>query len=125
MIPAWLKRARDDGTAHRAVTLRLCPRCRAPVLTGLDAEWCAISTQCDPTPLTPLGEAVALLSGRQTYTLTPGRNRKELDYRDEWRIAKPTKNPVLAEHKCGALNLSAFAAPPPERKATIGEHPEY
>lgn len=111
MIPAWLKR-RQTGDTSRAATLRLCPTCKRPVLTGLDADHLALKATCDPTPLTALGEAVALITGRRTYTLTPGKDRKELDYRDEWRIANPTKNPILASHQCRpTVNLAAFSTP--------------
>lgn len=115
MIPAWL-RHRLAGQAHRAAALRLCQRCHRPVLVGLDADNCALTATCDPIALTPLGEAVALLTGRATYALTPGQDRKELDYRDEWRIANPTKNPVLAAHHCNGIDLTPFAQPAPAPK---------
>lgn len=116
MIPTWLKR-RHIGDTSRAVTIRLCPTCRAPVLVGLDADHLALKATCDPTPLSALGEAVALVTGRTTYTLTPGKDRKELDYRDEWRIANPTRNPILAAHQCHGISLAPFAAPPAQKKA--------
>lgn len=116
MIPAWLQRTLA-GRHHRAAALRLCTKCKAPVIVGLDADHCALTAECDPIPLTPLGEAIALITGRRTYTLTPGPDRKELDYRDEWRIQTPTKNPILAQHKCGAVNLAPFAHQPPRKSA--------
>jgi hypothetical protein len=105
MIPTWLQRSRSGAT--RATGIRLCPKCRAPILTGLDAEICAFTVRVDPTPITPLGEAIALLQGRATYNLADGPNRKELDLRDQWRITMPRKYPVLPEHRCGQP-LDAF-----------------
>lgn len=125
MIPAWLQR-RQAGDTTRAATIRLCPSCRAPVLVGYDADHLALKAVCDPTPLTPLGEAVALITGRTTYALTPGRDRKELDYRDEWRIGHPTRNPILAAHQCDGIDLRPFAQPPePKKKADANEQCPY
>jgi hypothetical protein len=96
----------------RAATLRLCTRCRAPIITGLDADRAAITAYCDPTPLTQFGEAVALLQGRFTYDLTSCNGRKELWHRYSWNIGKFT-DPVLAAHRCGQP-MNAFTAPLPE-----------
>ena len=105
MIPAWLQRSQTGTT--RAASIRLCPKCRAPILTGLDADICALTVRADPTALTPLGEAIALLQGRATYNLADGPGRKELDRRDRWRITAPRKHHVFPEHRCGQP-LNAF-----------------
>lgn len=115
MIPAWLRHARA-GDIHRAVALRLCPRCRAPILTGLDADRAALTARCDPTPLTQFGEAIALITGRTTYDLMPDGDRKTLNPRNEDHIKRPRKYPVIAAHQCGASSLTPFAEPAPPKR---------
>lgn len=100
MIPTWL--AHRIGDTHRAAGLRTCPRCGAPILTGLDNDTAALTARADPTPLTPLGETLALLAGRPTYNLTTTSGRKELHRRDEWHIKGERRYPVIPAHKCGA-----------------------
>ncbi|MBA9003752.1 hypothetical protein [Thermomonospora cellulosilytica] len=121
MIPAWLQRTRAGDTS-RAATLRLCRKCRAPVIVGLDADRAARTAYCDPTPLTELGEAVAVMQNRRTYDLMSGPSRKELSPREADHIRKPRLYPVLAEHKCGAP-LAAFAVPAPARQDIDDEPP--
>lgn len=99
MIPAWLQRLRGDAT--RAAQLRVCTRCDAAVITGLDADMCAIHVRVDPTPIDQIGEAKALLSGRATYDLVGGNRRKELYPREAHHISKPREYPVLPQHRCG------------------------
>jgi hypothetical protein len=118
VTPAWLARGR--GGATRAAGIRLCPKCRAPILTGLDADMCALTVRVDPTPLTELGEAVALLQGRMTYNLASGPSRKELDQREAHHIGAPRKSPVLAQHRCHQP-LDAFAAPAPKIERIVAD----
>lgn len=99
MIPAWLLNT-QAGPNHRAATIRQCPKCKAPILTGLDADKCALTARADPTPITPLGETIALLQTRSTYNLTTMHSRKYLDHRDQWTITMPRRWPVLPEHRC-------------------------
>lgn len=123
MIPPWLQRTRN-GDPTRAATIRLCRTCRAPILAGLDADRAAITVYCDPTPLTPLGEAFAVITGRTTYDLFPGQDRRELWPREAAHITKPRRFPVLAAHKCGAP-LHAFATPTPPRGTGVSDAPPY
>lgn len=124
MIPAWLQRT-HRGDLSRAATLRLCPRCKSPILIGLDADRAAITAHCDPTPLTELGEAVALMQGRKTYDLIPGIKRREIWPRETAHIQQPRRFPVLATHKCGTP-LHAFATPTPKRKdVTANDRPPF
>jgi hypothetical protein len=118
VTPSWIQRGR--GGATRAAGIRLCPKCRAPIITGLDADICAFTVRVDPTPLTPLGEAVAVLQGRTTYNLAGGPGRKELDPREAHHIEKPRRYPVLAEHRCNRP-LDAFAAPAPKKERTVAD----
>jgi hypothetical protein len=121
MTPGWLQRKRATE-ASRAATLRLCPRCKAPVIVGLDADRAAINATCDPTPLSELGEAFALIDGRATYDFGNGPGRKELWHRYEWNITAPRRDPVLATHKCHKP-MAPFAAPTctPTRKAATDD----
>jgi hypothetical protein len=125
-IPAWL---RDHIRANkRTATLTQCRQCAAPILTGLDNDIAALTAKTDPTPITPLGETIALLQGRNTYNLTTNSNgRKELDHRDQWQISAPRKHPVLPEHRCGQP-LNAFAEtirPQQRKKYVVPDEPPY
>lgn len=112
MIPTWLQT--HIGDTWRTATLRTCPRCGAPILTGLDAPRAGYPVKTDPTPLTVLGETVALLSRRATFDLVTIGGRKELNWRDQIMIAGPRRYPVLAEHACGQ-SLTQFAEQIPQR----------
>ncbi len=100
-IPAWILQERR-GEAFRSACLQRCTKCRAPILYGLDADICALSVKTDPTPLTPLGEAIALLDGRRTFTLTEIAGRIEITTRDHWAIGGESPHPVIPEHKCNS-----------------------
>lgn len=100
-VPAWIL-AQRAGEAFRSAGLTRCTHCRAAILYGLDADLCALSVRADPTPLTLLGEVLALMDGRATYSLVTADGRKLLDIRDEWMIAGTRRWPVLPAHKCGA-----------------------
>lgn len=120
MIPGWLQRKRADE-GQRAATLRLCPRCKNPVIVGHDADRAARNVTCDPTPITELGEAFALMQGRFTYCFADNQGRKILWHRHEWNIRAPRRWPVLTEHRCNSP-MAPFAAPLPEtRKATVDD----
>ena len=97
----------------RAVRPRTCPGCGALALEALDAPICAVSVRIDPTPLGPVGEALARLTGRRTYHLHHAGGRHELDRRSAGHIAHApagtTRGDVVAEHACGATPLPAIA----------------
>lgn len=119
MTPRWLQRKLADS--QRAATLRLCPRCKAPIIVGLDDNRAARNVTCDPTPITELGEAYALVQGRTTYCFADDNGRKILWHRYEWNIKAPRRWPVLATHKC-RQPMTPFAAPQPApRKATVND----
>lgn len=126
MIPAWLQAhleatgvADTDGVA-RAIRARTCPRCHAPILTGLDADRCALAVTVDPQPTDVLGEALALVAGRDTYDLAG----LQLIHRDQWRVAGRRRHPVLADHLCNAP-LPRDPNPPLPRRvvAAVTEEP--
>lgn len=61
-LKSWL------GPGHgRAATAHRCPDCRQTIVVGLDSDTCASTARADPTPITPLGETQAVLTGRVTY----------------------------------------------------------
>lgn len=109
MIPAWLQRTLGD--TYRTVRLRTCPRCRAPVLAGLDADICAFSVRADPTPINTLGEAVAALAGRRTFDLVGGGSEKRLYIREEHNINGTRRYPIFPEHRCGQSMTAYFDEP--------------
>lgn len=79
-----------------------CPRCRVLVVVGLDDDSTALTASVDPYPLDPVGETVALLTGRATYDAWPlPDGRVELTRRDRFSIAGPRRVPVVADHECG------------------------
>lgn len=100
--------ARLDTKGGRGVRCGRCRDCRAPILTGLDGDTCAFVARVDCTPLTPLGEVLALLQdGVRTYELrTPGQAFARLVRRDfhaiRSRPAETGRFDVLADHRCHA-----------------------
>jgi hypothetical protein len=86
----------EDGLG-RAAQLRTCPRCRQWVVVGVDHHRCALTVTCDPVDLDPIGEAVAVLAGRNTYELWG----KEIERRDAFKISGGQHQPVIAAHQCG------------------------
>lgn len=123
MIPTWLQRQRGETT--RAAAIRLCPRCKAPTLVGLDADTCALTVRVDPTPINQKGEAVAAFSRRTTYDLTGDGRRKQLDPRRPDHIRRSRRYPVFAQHECGH-DLSQFAVESPTpKKETVSDVPPF
>lgn len=111
MIQPWLQRLLEakgtwngDGIA-RAARAGYCRGCGAVVVRGLDADRAALSVACDPEPLNPLGEFLAVSLGRRTFDLS-WRGRYELNPREPAHIrAAPAqifgKSSVVVEHLCG------------------------
>jgi hypothetical protein len=112
MIATWLQehlencgRWDTDGVS-RAARARRCRSCRQYVLTGLDADRCALPVAVDPDALSARGEAIAILAGKSTYSLRWLSNRLELDRRNRWEIAGASRRlDVLAGHLCGQPSL--------------------
>jgi hypothetical protein len=115
VIPAWL--LAKQGGILRTAHLSQCPKCRAPILRGLDAERAALLATVDIKPIDEIGEVIALTQGRHTYDLVGSRDRKELEYRYEWNIKSKRRYPVHAAHKCGTPPLPA--PPPPPAKYVL------
>lgn len=96
-------RLTETGLSRRARP-RPCARCGIWTIAGLDADRLALEAHCDPTPLTALGEVVALAAGRRTLELVRTRGRLELEQRWADHIADQpagtTRGDVLATHQC-------------------------
>lgn len=107
-IPQWLRDRQADHA--RAAQIRLCAKCAAPVLVGFDADICALTVQIDPTPISELGEAQALMQGRGTYDLIAAKGRREIWHRAEWNITTARRGPVFPAHQCHGPALDP--APP-------------
>lgn len=93
-----------------------CPRCKARTLQGLNDIHLAWTIRVDPAPLGPVGEALALLAGRETAwlrwdTSSSGARRLALTRRDRWDIGAPERSlmwrsaDVVAVHVCDAPRL--------------------
>lgn len=96
----------ENGIGRRAV-VRTCPTCKATTITGLDDDTAALTARVDPHPLTPLGEALALIDGRPTYRLHRDGGRLVLDTRTHLDIqAHPAGTrlgeDILRTHHCGS-----------------------
>ena len=102
---------RDPQTgATRSARAHYCVVCHAVVMRGIDAPFGGMSRDLDPEPLSRLGEALALMGGRRTYTLSWRGDRYEIDTRDMWGIRGSPAGAVVGadvcvEHICGAPEL--------------------
>lgn len=100
----------ETGATRRA-RLRSCPRgCGAWVVFGLDGIVAAREARVDPTPLSALGEALALLEGRYTEALYREGGGYALDPRQPIQIkSRPAgatpREDVLREHRCRSREL--------------------
>lgn len=87
----------DGLTVHPKQTR--CRKCGAAIDVALDPSTIGPIRIINDKPLTALGEALALIAGLDTYTVT----ETGIEWRDKWRIDNcPTeKDDVRADHKCG------------------------
>lgn len=98
-LPPWLL---DHIRANsRNARLHTCRNCGAPILTGHDDDNAALIVTTDPTPIDPLTEALALLTGLTTYDLTNTDRRLQLHRRSRWHISRKTRGVVVPQHRCG------------------------
>lgn len=91
-----------DTGATETARLTRCPRCRRPTWIALEPH--GLARRLDTDPLTPLGEALAILNGRTTCGLYRQANTLRIEPRTLDRIrGHPAATPntdVLLEHKC-------------------------
>ena len=110
-IPNWLlKKLMIDGViGPGGITRKAKPRrckCRAVILTGLDhPTMCALERRVDPDPLTPLGEALALVEGRYTVSLNHEAGAYVLNQRydlqiQDWPASTRHGEDILRQHRC-------------------------
>lgn len=134
MIPNWLAKHLEDAgklgpdRIGRAARAHRCKACGQLILTGLDNDMCASIANADPTPVSPLGEALALIGGRRTYTLHQTTDRLELQIRDRWQIAGSpagTRYDVLPEHTCEAIDLPAAESVRQRYVVALPDQPPY
>ena len=109
----------------RRVSARTCRECHAPILAAIAGDVAGIPAYVDPVPLSPLGEALAVLCGRYTCSLRPAARGLRLDLRDSYHITEAAgsgRYDVVAQHRCGAAPLpealSKLPAPTPRKKET-------
>lgn len=111
-LPDWMARRliaqglMDEATgATRRARAVACERCGLAVWRGIDEEWGGMAVDCDPLPLSRIGEAQAVMYGRRTYELSESGGRLELWRRDRWRIksrpAGTKRMDVVVGHDCG------------------------
>jgi hypothetical protein len=85
-----------------------CERCHRRIVRGLDAYLLASEVRLDPAPLSAVGEALAIIRRRHTWSLTlRGGSRLEIAPRYSWDItAVPAggldRGDVLTAHRCAS-----------------------
>lgn len=84
----------------RTCRTRPCPRCRAPILVGLDADTAALEVRTELANLSPAAEARALIAGRRTYSVRRVSGKYRLYYRDQWNISGEKAEYIVADHRC-------------------------
>lgn len=114
-LPRWLRDRLGTPTRGRGCRATKCIVCRGDVLAGFDEDQCAALVIADPTPLSPLGEALALIEGRRSYRLERYKDGAALWFRSHWQIQgapASTETIVLTDHKCGAPQLPGVEITP-------------
>jgi hypothetical protein len=90
--------------ATRTARAGRCRDCQRSVMVGINANFGGRAVLADPEPLSNLGEALALMSGRSTVELRWLGDRYEIDRRDQFRIrgspAETNGIDVLVIHDC-------------------------
>lgn len=122
------------GRRARAST---CQRCHRAVFVGIDRDWGGMAVECDPEPLSGLGETLALMAHRRTFELWSGIGTMTLDFRDYWRItgrpagrtrAQGGRVDVLVQHDCarvGQLPTGPSVYRVPTRAADLPDDPPF
>lgn len=116
-MPAWLvaQLIRDghidaETRATRRARMSFCPRCRRPVIIGMDADTSrphamAMAVTVDPRPLTALGEIQAKIGGRLTWSYRWIGDRYQLDPRGRAEFQRAPAGShrgmdVMVQHDC-------------------------
>lgn len=102
-LPTWLQQRLGEPSKRRGAKAAKCIKCFKPILVGMSEDVMAHVALVDPIALSPLGEALALIDGRNTYQLGKYDRGLALWQRDHWRIAGRAAGPdwiILTDHKC-------------------------
>jgi hypothetical protein len=102
-LPAWLQQRLGKPSKRRGAKATKCIKCFKPILVGMSEDVGAHLALVDPVPLSPFGEALALVDRRKTYRLDKCDDGLALWQRDRWQIAGHAAGPnwiVLTDHKC-------------------------
>ena len=107
-----------------------CRDCKAPVLAGLSEDWMAWVVTVDSSPLSPIGEMLAVLGGLRTYELRAHQQTLALWQRDRWQIrGRPpgVKFDVVADHQCEPVEFPTLNSvyPIPQKKEIDDEQCPY
>ena len=130
-IPQWLKDRLGTPARGRGCRAVKCIKCQASVLAGFDEDAMAQAVVVDPTPLSTMGEALALVQQRRTYRLGRYDEGLALWHRDHWQIsAHPASEEciVLTDHVCGAGPLPGVEIKPlakSDRKSPYSQDPPF
>lgn len=110
-----------NSTSTKGIRAHWCHNCRAPILTGYDADVCAFIVHVDVTPITAIGEALALIEGRHSHEiLTPLSGPHKIRRRTATAIKnRPAGTPkqifgswdVVLTHQCHNPTPAALIAP--------------
>lgn len=114
-LPKWLRDRIGEPIRGRGCKAVKCIKCQADVLAGFDEDHCASIVIADPTPLSPLGEALALIENRRSYELCRHGAGLALWIRDHWQIAgRPAsaETIIVTDHKCHAAKLPSVEIVP-------------
>lgn len=99
------------GNAARTARPTNCEECGQYVLRGLTRDKGGIAVDCEPEPLSPLGEVMALLSGLITYESVWLWGTHTINWRDRYAIASHSAGDgidVLIAHDCKRSRLQDF-----------------
>lgn len=108
--------------ASRTARPRYCAGCRELVWRGVDAEASGMVVACDPSPLDRLGEILAVLERRATFSLSY-RGRWELNDRmtADIQAGNPRNADILVEHSCHPSGTQLSRAQSRVRAPVMGE----
>lgn len=107
---------------RRRSEVALCPRCRAVILAGLDADIAALGVHVAPERLTAWGEAMVLSLGLRTFEMATDRRLYARERHGQIRARQASARiAVHAEHTCGMRIPAQWAFPGELRKEALDE----
>ena len=129
-LPDWVARRliaqglMDEATgATRRARAVACEQCGLAVWRGIDEDYGGMVADCDPLPLSSLGETQAVIMGRRTYELSEYGGRLEVTKRNSGRRrTRPVgtkRMDVVVGHQCG--NTQQFDTDESNRPGRAGK----